>query len=79
MGTRPDRSCRTGSVQGYDVHIWNCVDGQHVVVYQYSAEMSCKDAQREVAACGTLTPIEGTLGSQVADGCTPVPASARWP
>jgi hypothetical protein len=57
----PDRSCSTGSVQGYDVYIWDCRDGRHTVVAQYSAEMSCQSAIEETSACGSLTPLEATL------------------
>ena len=57
----PDRSCSTGSVHGYDVYIWDCLRGQHVVVAQYSSEMSCSSPVREVSACGTHTPLEARL------------------
>jgi hypothetical protein len=57
----PDRSCSTGNVHGYDAYIWDCLRGKHVVVAQYSAEMSCSAAEREVSACGTATPLETRL------------------
>lgn len=74
----PDRSCRTGSVHGYDVYIWECREGQREVVYYYSAEMSCKEPEKETAACGERTPIEKELGEKVGDDCEPVPESMRW-
>jgi hypothetical protein len=79
MAQKPDRSCRTNQVEGYDVYIWSCLSNQKVVVYKYSAEASCREPKRETAACNELTPIEVTLGDKVVDGCTPVPASLRWP
>ena len=56
--TPPDVSCSTGEVHGHDVYIWSCVRGEHVVVAQYSAEMTCQSAVREVSACGRKTPLE---------------------
>lgn len=79
MPVRPDRSCRTGGASGYDVHIWGCLDNQHIAIYQYSGEMSCSGAQKEVAVCGELTPIEKQLGNDVAEGCQPPPDAYRWP
>ena len=58
----PDRSCSTGSVQGWDVYVWDCLRGEHVVVAQYSAEMTCEAPVRETSACGTTTPLEDKLG-----------------
>jgi hypothetical protein len=60
--TPPDRSCSTGDVHGHDVYIWDCLRGEHVVVAQYSAEMSCRAPVRETAACGAKTPLETSLG-----------------
>jgi hypothetical protein len=79
MTTAPDRSCRTGSPSGYDVYLWSCTNNQHVVVYQFSAENSCQQPQKDTAACGEMTPIETTLGAAVAAGCRPVPESLKWP
>lgn len=79
MPVRPDRSCRTGSASGYDVHIWTCLNQQHVVIYKYTAEMSCAEPQKEVTTCSELTPIEQQLGVEVAAGCDPPPDAFRWP
>ena len=57
----PDRSCSTGSSHGHDVYIWECLRGEHVVVAQYSAEMTCQRAVRETSACGATTPLERSL------------------
>lgn len=46
--TAPDRTCSTGSVAGYDVYIWDCLRGQHVVVAQWSGEMSCRSPVQEI-------------------------------
>jgi len=57
----PDRSCSTGDVHGYDVYIWECLDSQHVVVAQYSAEMTCQAPVQQTAACGATTALESQL------------------
>jgi hypothetical protein len=44
----PDQSFRTGSVEGYDVYIWECLNGERTVIYQYSAEMLCRKELAEV-------------------------------
>ena len=59
--TPPDTTCSTGNIHGYDVYIWSCLRGRHVVVAQYSAEMSCRAPVRETSACGTPTPLERQL------------------
>lgn len=59
--TAPDRSCTTGSTHGHDVYIWECLGGEHVVVAQYSAEMSCQRPRRDTAPCGSLTKLEQEL------------------
>jgi hypothetical protein len=75
--TAPDRSCSTGSVHGHDVYIWDCLRGQHVVVAQYSAEMSCQAATREVAPCGALTALETSLALTPA-ACSGARAGRDW-
>ena len=79
MPVRPDRSCRTGGASGYDVHIWTCLNQQRVVIYKYTAEMSCAEPQKEVSACSELAPIEQRLGVEVTAGCDPPPVAFRWP
>lgn len=79
MSARPDRSCRTGGASGYDVHIWTCLNNEHVVIYKYTAEMSCAEPKKEVSPCGELTALEQMLGTNVTEGCTPPPNAWRWP
>lgn len=74
----PDRSCRTGSVEGYDVYIWKCRDDQREVVYRYSAEMSCDEPEKETVSCGERTPIEEELGDKIGPDCESVPSSMEW-
>jgi hypothetical protein len=78
----PDRSCQTGSLEGYDVYIWDCRSGhgqrEREVVYQRSAEMSCDEPEKETAPCGEPTPIEEELGEEVGPDCEPVPSSLEW-
>jgi hypothetical protein len=75
--TKPDLSCSTGNVHGHDVYIWKCLRGQHVVVAQYSAEMTCRGAVKELAACGTLTPLEAKLALTPAQ-CAGPRAGRAW-
>lgn len=74
----PDESYRTGvgGTHGYDVYIWNCYDNKRVVVYSFSAEMSCKNPEKEETECGGLTPLEKELKDIKKD---PVPDMMRWP
>jgi len=60
----PDEAYRTGTTHGYTVHIWNCYHNKRVVVYQFSAEMSCKDPEKEEVACGEQAEIEKELEGQ---------------
>jgi len=77
-GEAPDRACRTGSVSGYHVYIWECRSGQREVVYRHSAEMSCEEPEKETAPCGERTPIEEELGEEIGPDCESVPASMEW-
>lgn len=80
MDTPPDAQCRVGAAtHGYDLYVWDCVDGEHVVLGYYSAEMSCEDAQRQTAACGELTEWEVTYADQLGENCEAPPASMGWP
>ena len=60
----PDRGYQTGTVFGYDVYIWNCYQGKHIVLYRESAEMRTSPYAREEVECGELTPIETKLTSE---------------
>jgi hypothetical protein len=75
--TPPDRSCSTGEVHGHDVYIWECLRGEHVVVAQYSAEMTCSSAQREAVPCGGTTPLEASLKLTPAQ-CSGPRAGRAW-
>jgi hypothetical protein len=64
------------ATHGNDVYVWTCVDGQHVVISQYSGELTCAAPKLEATACGTLTALElATPEAQRKD----VPATRRWP
>lgn len=54
----PDSSCQTGNVSGYDIWIWECHNGERIVVYQVSSEMSRGEASVEKVACNKNTPFE---------------------
>jgi hypothetical protein len=63
MSSPPDQVCQVGgSVAGWDVYRWTCVGGEHVVVAQYSAEMTCQAPIREAVPCGSTTNFEREHG-----------------
>lgn len=73
----PDVQYRTGTEVGNDVYIWNCVDGEHVVIVQGSSAMCGASAPRmQRGACGTKLSFEDTKfdGRHYS-----VPAGMRWP
>ena len=80
MADPPDAECRVGeSTHGYDLYLWECVEGEHVVLGFYSAEMSCADAEKQSAACGELTEWETTYADQLGAACEAPPEGMRWP
>ena len=60
MPRGPDWSCFEPGTHGWALYIWNCVNGEHVVIGQYSSEMWIKAPTRETASCGQTTPLERT-------------------
>jgi hypothetical protein len=58
MSTLPDSHCYQSGTHGYSVYSWSCIDGQHVVISQYSSEMLTHLPEKEVVACGTLSKLE---------------------
>jgi len=74
----PDHTCRTGSDGGFDVYLWDCEQGSHTVVYQWCAGLSgCKEAQKETAACGSLTAFEQSHSADL-KACSPIPTALTW-
>jgi hypothetical protein len=72
----PDESYSLGgATHGFDVYVWRCVDGQRIVVSQYSAEMTCQAAQQETVACGAETAFERAHAEETRQ---PVRASRNW-
>ena len=57
------------------IYIWKCLKGKRTVVYQYSAEMSCREAVLETAECGGQTEIEKKLAGKEK---LPVPDVMKW-
>ncbi len=60
-------------VQGDEIYVWECLNGQRVVVYRSHAEWACGDPRRETAACGEKTPIE-----KKTEGAPHRPAMNPW-
>lgn len=69
MDSPPDITCRTGSVAGWNVWVWKCVDGERVAIGKQSAEMFSGAAQKDTAPCGTLTALEQHIGLPARTGC----------
>jgi hypothetical protein len=62
MDSPPDITCRTGSVAGWNVWVWKCVDGERVAIGKHSAEMFSSAARKDTSPCGTLTDLEQHIG-----------------
>jgi hypothetical protein len=60
----PDSGFQTGSIYGYDVFIWDCYQGKHIVLYHTSSEMTSGPYSRQETACGELAPIEIQLANE---------------
>ena len=76
--TMPDLQFSTGGgTHGYDVYVWDCHDADTVrtVVFQYSAEMTCKAPEQQTAACGTPTTFETSIAAEKRE---PARAGREW-
>nr|HEX4312997.1 hypothetical protein [Kofleriaceae bacterium] len=71
MDTQPDIACRAGSVAGWDLYVWSCVDGERVVIGKMSAEMMASAPQKSTAACGVETELEHRVLDTLARTCRP--------
>jgi hypothetical protein len=60
----PDEGYQTGTIYGYDVYIWDCFQGERVVLWRTSAEMTVGQYTRETTACGGQTAIEIKLANE---------------
>lgn len=61
ISTQPDVSCWTGSEAGYELYIWNCLNNEHVVVYQWQAGLYTYPSQIEKTQCGKQTEFEDNM------------------
>lgn len=77
MATPPDSACFQSGTHGYQVFRWNCVDGHHIVISQYSAEMSANLPEKETVPCGSLSEVEQWVQSSGIP-CAPLNAHAEW-
>jgi hypothetical protein len=77
VATPPDRSCRVGVEAVTDYYIWDCLDGEHIVISQFGSYFGPRKARKEVARCGELTAIEKEedLSPAVCEG---VPEKFFW-
>jgi hypothetical protein len=69
MDSPPDITCRVGSVAGWNVWIWTCVDGERVAIGKHSAEMYSGAPEKDTAACGTVTALEQRIGIPDREDC----------
>ncbi len=59
MPTRPDRQCTAG---WNELWIWDCLEGQHVVIHQFCGEWGgCKPPLKDVYACGETSGYERSI------------------
>lgn len=79
MPSPPDRQCRTGGEAGYDFYIWECLEGDHVVIGRYTSNATCGDPQMHSVPCGELTDWELEYESELGEDCEPPPESLQWP
>ena len=75
MAKAPDSSCFEGGTHGWEIFVWDCVDGKHVVVGQFSAEMTCQAAIQQTAPCGERTQLEV---EEVDTGKCKLAPDTRW-
>src|SRR5881398_3483372 len=68
-----DHYCFETGVHGWEIFVWDCINGEHVVIGQYTAELMCQNPIKQVAACGAKTPLEVAHA-----GCAWRPDD-RWP
>lgn len=60
----PDRAFQTGTVAGYNIYVWECYQGKHIVVFNVTAEMTSGAYQRQEVACGEMTEIEKAVAKE---------------
>jgi hypothetical protein len=76
MPRPPDLSCFEPGIHGWTLFVWECVDGERVVIGQFSTEMMCRNPVREKGPCGQTTPLER---ERVAAGRCVLAPDANWP
>jgi hypothetical protein len=74
--TAPDRACRVGVESVTDYYIWDCLNNEHIVVYQFGNYFGPTKPKKEVSACGTKTSIEQR--ENLAPGCQAPPDKFEW-
>jgi hypothetical protein len=62
MDSPPDITCHVGSVAGWSMWVWKCVDGERVAIGKHSAEMFSSAPVKDTAPCGTVTALEQRVG-----------------
>lgn len=77
ISTAPDRSCRKGVESVTDYYIWDCLNEEHIVVYQFGNYFGPTKPVKEVTKCGELTPIEKKEDLS-GPSCKPVPEKFAW-
>ncbi len=74
----PDEQFRTGVEVGYDAWIWNCYEGQRVVVTQSSSAcFGASKAQIQKGPCGAPMEVEKRFPER--ERRDPIPDGYRWP
>lgn len=76
--TSPDVQFRTGVEVGYDAWLWNCYEGERVLVTQSGSACFGTSAPRVVRGpCGKPLPEEAQLAPP--ESRHEIPEGSRWP
>jgi len=79
LSTPPDHECMTGLEGGYDIAVWDCLDGGRVVAYRWSSTVGCSGVTVQRAACGELTTFETRLSDEDLAFCFGLPPDGGQP
>lgn len=61
--TQPDVSCNNGSGEaGYQIFVWNCLENERVVIYQWQSGLYKYPSKIEKSPCGKKTQFEKNEG-----------------
>ncbi len=71
----PSYTCKTGGEGGYEIYVWECLNNERVVIFQWQSGLFKYATKRQVSACGELTEFEKKMNLE--NGKSPKCTSAR--